>query len=179
MIKMLFLVCGFVLISVFGEAQKFTVEKGQISFFSDAAVEDIEAVNSSIASLYYPSSGDMAFVLKIKDFVFDKALMQEHFNEKYMESEKFPKSTFQGKVSGFNIEENGEQIVRAAGKLMIHGVTKDIDVEGTLKKEDGKLQLKSAFIVKLEDYKVQIPTLLWQNIAEQVEVRIDILYKPL
>jgi hypothetical protein len=159
-------------------AQKYTAEKGQISFFSDAAIEDIEAVNSIVGSLFNTTTGDLVYIMKIRDFMFNKSLMREHFNEKYMESEKFPKATFQGKVTGFQPNTPGVQKVRATGKLSIHGVTRDIEVPGTAELKDGKILLKSKFMVKLQDYNIKIPTLVWQNIAEEVEVRIDFTYKP-
>jgi hypothetical protein len=159
-------------------AQKFSSEKGQISFFSDAPIEDIEAVNSIVGSLFNAGTGEIVYILKIRDFIFPKSLMREHFNEKYLESEKFPKSTFQGKIVGFNPAVSGVQKVNAIGKLSIHGITKDIDVAGTMENLNGKVLLKSKFMVKLADYGIKIPTIVWQNIAEDVEVRIDFTYKP-
>ena len=158
--------------------QKWTAEKGRISFFSDAAIEDIEAINTIVGSLFNGTSGELVYILKIRDFNFDKALMKEHFNEKYMESEKFPKATFQGKVVGYKPGTDSEQKVRAVGKLSVHGVTKDIDVPGTISIVNGRLVMKSTFKVKLADYNIKIPTIIWQNIAEEVEVRIDLTYKP-
>jgi hypothetical protein len=158
-------------------AQKFTSEKGVISFFSDAAIEDIKADNNMVGSLFNSSSGELVYIVKIKDFKFEKSLMREHFNEKYMETEKFPKSTFQGKILGFKANSPGEQKVRAVGKLTIHGVTKDVDIPGTLEFSGGKAVMKSKFIVKLQDYGVKIPKLVWQNIAEEIEVKIDFTYK--
>ncbi len=161
------------------QAQKFTSEKGMISFFSDAAIEDIEAVNNMVGSLFNASTGDLVYIVKIKDFRFDKSLMREHFNEKYMETEKYPKSTFQGKVTGFRANAPGEQHVRAMGKLSIHGVTRTVDIPGTLQFANGKTIIKSNFIVKLADYKITIPQIVWQNIAEEVEVKIEFTYKPI
>jgi hypothetical protein len=158
--------------------QKFTSEKGQVSFYSDAAIEDIEAINSVVGSLFNAATGELVYIMKIRDFVFHKALMREHFNEKYMESEKFPKATFQGKILGFKHGATGEQKVKAVGKLSIHGVTRDIDVPGIVELQNGKLLMKSKFMVKLEDYNIKIPTLVWQNIAEEVQVSIDFIYKP-
>lgn len=160
-------------------AQKFTSEKGEISFFSDAAIEDIYASNNMIGSLFNAASGELVYIVKIKDFKFDKSLMREHFNEKYMETEKFPKSTFQGKISGFKPNISGPQPVKAVGKLNIHGVDKQVEIPGTLEITGGKVNLKSKFIVKLADYNIKIPTLVWQNIAEEIEVRVDFTYKPL
>lgn len=159
-------------------AQKFTSEKGHITFFSDAALEDIQAENGMVGSLFNSSSGDLVYIVKIKDFKFPKALMREHFNEKYMETEKFPKSTFTGKIVGFNPAASGPQKVRAVGKLMIHGVTKDVDIPGTIEFAGGKVAMKAKFIVKLVDYAIKIPKLVWQNIAEEIEVTIDFTYKP-
>jgi polyisoprenoid-binding protein YceI len=111
--------------------------------------------------------------------MFAKSLMQEHFNEKYMESEKFPKATFQGKLTGFDLTKSGSQEVRAQGKLTIHGVTRDIDVPGTIEVAGKKITMKSKFMVKVADYDITIPQLLFQNIAEQVEVTVDFTYKPM
>ena len=158
-------------------AQKFTTDKGQIRFFSDATIEDIEATNTVVGSMFNTETSDIVYIVKIRDFVFSKALMREHFNEKYMESEKYPKATFQGKINGFKPDVTGQQKVNAVGKLTIHGVTKDINVPGTVELTGGKLLMKSKFMVRLEDYNIKIPTIVWQNIAEDVEVSIDFTYK--
>jgi polyisoprenoid-binding protein YceI len=160
-------------------AQKYTAEKGIISFFSDGALEDIKAENNIIGSRFNSANGELAYILKIIDFKFPKALMREHFNEKYLESEKFPMSTFNGKVVGFNASAAGSQNVRAVGKLTIHGVTRDVDIPGTIEFAAGKVLVHAKFIVKLEDYKITIPRLVWQNIAEHIEVTVDLTYKPI
>jgi hypothetical protein len=160
-------------------AQKFSTERGVISFFSDGAIEDIKAEDTMVGSLFNASSGDLVYIVKIKDFVFPKALMREHFNEKYMETEKFPKSVFQGKLSGYNIAAKGEQKVMATGKLTMHGVTKEINVPGTVQFENGKAIMKAKFMILLKDYNIKIPKLVWQNIAEEVEVSINFTYKPM
>lgn len=159
--------------------QKFTTEKGEITFFSDAAIEDIKAVNNVIGSLFNVATSEVVFIVKIRDFTFDKSLMREHFNEKYLESEKYPKATFQGKVNGYTHGAAAQQNVKAVGKLSIHGVTRDVDVPGTMQLVNNKLLLKAKFKVKLADYNVKIPTIVWQNIAEEVEVTVDFIYKPL
>jgi hypothetical protein len=160
-------------------AQKFTAEKGSISFFSDATIEDIKAENAIIGSRFNSSTGELAYIVKIIDFKFPKALMREHFNEKYMETEKFPMSAFNGKVVGFKPAAAGAQKVRAVGKMTIHGVTKDVDIPGTIEFANGKVLVQSKFIVKLADYQIKIPKLMWQNIAEEIEVTVDLTYKPL
>ncbi|MBK5278018.1 MAG: YceI family protein [Bacteroidia bacterium] len=172
---------GFILLligqSLFSYAQKFVTESSSVSFFSDGAIEDISAQNSKAVSIFNSTTGDIVYSIPIKDFEFEKSLMKEHFNEKYLETEKFPKATFQGKISGFTIASAGEQIAKAAGKLTIHGVTKEIEVPGTVEIAKGKLVMKSKFMVKLEDYSIAIPQLLWQNLAEEVEVKIEFTYK--
>jgi len=159
-------------------AQKYVAEKSFAAFFSDAVIEDITATNTKGTSIFNSSTGDVAFSIPIRDFEFAKSLMKQHFNEKYMETEKFPKSTFQGKIIGFDATAIEEQPVNAIGKLTIHGVTKQIEVPGTIQKQGDKLYMKSKFMVKLNDYKIEIPQLLWQNIAEQVEVTIEFTFKP-
>jgi polyisoprenoid-binding protein YceI len=169
---------GFGCLTVSAIAQKYSTETTFVSFFSDAAIEDIKADNKKTAGVFNSATGDIAFSVPIKDYEFEKSLMKEHFNEKYMETEKYPKSTFQGKVSGYDLNATGLQNVTSKGKLTIHGETKEVEIPGTIEKQGEKLLMKSKFIVKLEDYKIAIPQLLWQNIAEQVEVTVDFTFKP-
>ncbi len=166
----------FACIAMGANAQKYTSEKSTVTFFSSATLEDIKADNTKASSVFDASNGNIAFVVPINEFQFKKSLMQEHFNEKYMETEKYPKSTFQGKIVGFD-PNAATQNVKAQGKLTIHGVTKDVEIPGTIEKQGDKLVMKSVFIVKLADYKVDIPKLMWQNIAEQVEVTVNFTYK--
>ena len=167
---------GLFIVSHVACAQKYMSETSTITFFSDASLEDIAATNKKSVSLFDVTQ-NIAFSIPMKEFMFDKSLMQEHFNEKYVESEKFPKATFEGKVSGFDASKSGVQHVIASGKMTIHGKTKPVEIPGTLEMVQGKLQLKTKFMVKLEDYEVSIPKLLWQKIAEEVEVSMDVLYK--
>ncbi|HEY9049528.1 MAG TPA: YceI family protein [Ohtaekwangia sp.] len=159
-------------------SQKYVLEKSFVSFYSHATIEDIKAGNTKTVSLFNTATGEVAFAVPITEFQFEKSLMKEHFNEKYMESERYPTATFQGKITGFAIESEGVQQAIATGKLTIHGVTKDVEIKGTAEKQGDKLIMKTKFIVKLEDYKVARPQILWKNIAEQVEVTVDFIYKP-
>lgn len=161
-----------------GQAQKYVVEKSMISFYSHAAIEDISAKNEKIASIFNAATGEIVFSIPVSEFQFAKSLMQEHFNEKYMESDKYPKASFQGVIAGYDASAKGAQQLKAKGKLTVHGVTKDVEIPGTLEKQGDKLSLKAKFIIKLEDYNITRPQLLWKNIAEQVEVTTDISYKP-
>jgi polyisoprenoid-binding protein YceI len=174
--KLLFLFA--MMISICSSAQKYVIEKSHVSFFSDAPLEDITANNKKSTSIFNTATNDIAFSIPIKEFQFQKSLMQEHFNEKYLESDKFPKSTFQGKISGYDANVAGAQNAKASGKLTIHGVTKDVEIPGTIEKQGDKLILKSKFKVRVADYNIEIPSLVFQNIAEVVEVTVDFTYKP-
>ena len=160
-------------------AQKYTAEKSFVSFYSHAAIEDIKAENDAAVTLFNLSTRDVAFSIPIKNFEFAKSLMKEHFNEKYLESEKYPKATFQGKLQGFDLYSQEVQTVVAQGKLTLHGVTKVVEIPGTLEIKSDQIIARSQFKIRLEDYKVSIPQLLWTNIAEEVEVTIQVIYKPL
>ena len=174
--KLLVLVCFFGTLTAW--AQKFSVDKSVVTFYSKAAIEDITATNKKAAGIFNTSTSEIVFSIPISEFQFAKSLMQEHFNEKYMESDKYPKSTFQGKVEGFDMNTKESQNAKASGKLTIHGVAKDVELPGTIERAGDKLVMKSKFFVKLEDYKITIPQLLWQNIAEQVEVTVEFQFKP-
>ena len=159
--------------------QRYFAEKSSISFFSDGVVEDIAAKNEKVTSIF-DTNGDIAYLMSIKDFQFPNKRMQTHFNEKYLESEKFPKSSFQGKINGFNFSAGGTQHVTATGKLTIHGITKNVEIPGTAEVTNGnRIVFKSKFVVKLSDYNIKIPQIVWQNIAQQVEVTADFNYRPL
>lgn len=170
---LLFLICSFL-----GVSQKYTAEKSTIVFFSDAAIEDIRAENTKSTSKLDLNSGAVKVTIKNIHFQFAKALMKEHFNEKYMETERYKESMLEGTITGFNAANSGVQSVLVKGKLSIHGQTQDVEIPGTLEKKEDKLYAKAKFMVKLKDYKIKIPQLLWQNIAEEVEVTIDITYIP-
>ena len=159
--------------------QRFFAEKSFVSFFSDGVIEDITAKNEKVTSIFDVVAGDIAYLMSVKDFQFEKALMQTHFNEKYAESEKFPKASFQGKITGFSLSATGKQQVKATGKLTIHGVSQNVDVPGVIEVGGNRIALKSKFMVKLADYNIKIPQIVWQNIAQEIEVTIDFVYRPL
>ena len=156
--------------------QKYITESGTISFFSSAPIEDIEALNSRITSIFDADNGNLVYSVPIKHFEFNKSLMKEHFNENYLESEKFPKSTFKGKLEGFQKQE-GSQEIRAVGDLFIHGVIKRVEIPGTIEMGEGKVIMNAKFAIAVADYEVEIPSILFHNIAEVVEVTLNINYK--
>ncbi|MCX7638221.1 MAG: YceI family protein [Cyclobacteriaceae bacterium] len=164
------------LFPLYSFSQKYTATEGFISFFSSAPLEEIMAENRKVSSLYNAGTGDIAFSVPINQFQFEKKLMQEHFNEKYMESEKYPRATFSGKIYGHTLSGTSPQQVMAKGKLSIHGVVREVEIPGTIEQRKDLLVMKSKFRVRLEDYEIKIPRLVWQKIAEEVEVIVDLTY---
>jgi len=171
-----FLLFVFSIFYTSGLAQKYKSQSGSITFFSSATIEDITATTVKSGSVIDLSKRQIVFSVPINTFEFDKSLMKEHFNEKYMESEKFPKAVYSGTFSGFDPSIKGKQNASSNGSLTIHGVKKQVKLSGTLEMNDDTMWLESTFIVKLEDYEVKIPKVLWQNIAEQVEVTVKFQY---
>lgn len=154
-------------------------ENGAVSFFSHAPLEDILAETKKAAAAFDAATGDVAVLIPIKSFEFDKSLMQEHFNENYLESDKFPDATFLGKITGpFPADTEKSFATTAKGKLTIHGIAQQRDIPVALKRDSGGLLWVSGkFTVKMADHKIKIPRLLFQNIAEEVEVSFEFLLK--
>ena len=168
-----------VLISFSVSGQKFMSERGFIKFYSQATIEDITARNEKATALFDAGTGSIAFVVPINKFEFAKSLMKEHFNEKYLESERYPKSTFQGRVIGYNPETTTEQSVTAQGKLTIHGVTKDVETTGTLKVNGGKIDANSTFNVLISDYNIKIPAVVKDKVSNTIKITVDCDLEPL
>ena len=164
---------------VLNAQQRYIARNGHISFFSHAPIEDIEANNNAVSSVL--SNGGMAFEAPIKSFEFKKELMQEHFNENYLESDKFPKATFKGTIIDFNkidLKKNGVYPVAVDGNMTIHGVTNKVKIKGTLTVKDNTIRAQSSFPISIKDYNISIPTLVIEKIAEVVQVTVDITYQP-
>ncbi len=160
-------------------AQKYMTQNGTVSFYSSTPMEDIEAVNKQVSSVVDMETGNMAFSLLMKAFTFEKALMQEHFNEKYVESEKYPKATFKGQIKDFDklkLDE-GAVDVMVSGTLSLHGESKEIEAKGTLEMNDGQLILHSKFNVQVADFKIKVPSAVEDNIAKTIEVTVDGAYE--
>lgn len=160
------------------QAQIYTATSGEVKFFSEAPLENIEALNTEGKSLINLEKKEIAVVMGIKAFHFDKALMEEHFNENYMESTKFPTATFKGVINeDVDFTKNGTYDVTATGKLNIHGVEKDRTINGKLTVKDSKITIETKFPVALKDHGVKIPNTVIQNIAEVVDVTAKMNYE--
>lgn len=160
---------------------KFFTRTGQISFYSKAPLENIEAHNNQSTCIFNAENGEMAFSVLMKGFEFEKALMQEHFNENYIESDKYPKATFKGKINNYDVEkikQNGTLNVEVVGNLTIHGVTKEVITQGIFEIADSIIHANATFPVSVKDHKIKIPTTVIDNIAEKVEVKVQLQLKP-
>jgi len=179
--KRIILIFAATFIFLGANAQKYMTRNGYVGFFSHTAVEDIKGDNNQVASVLDITTGDLVFQVLVKSFHFDRALMEEHFNENYMESEKFPKSTFKGKItnlSSVDFSKPGKYDVSVDGDLNIHDVTNKISVKGTLEVVAGGINASSKFNIVPEDYKIAIPGVVRDNIAKNLEVTVTIKYAP-
>ena len=162
--------------------QLYSTSNGNITFYSHAPLEDIEATNKQVSCAIELSKGQMAFSMLMNAFQFEKALMQEHFNERYVESHKYPKATFAGNIEDIekvDLTKPGSYDVTVSGKLTIHGTTQTVSSKGTLQISDDKtLTANSTFTINLEDYKVKIPTMYIDNISESIEIKVNAKLKP-
>jgi hypothetical protein len=159
----------------------YMTRSGQVSFFSKTPMENIEAVNNEVTSMLNVGTGEIVFAVLIKSFRFERALMEEHFNENYMESAKLPKSTFQGKITNaasIDFAKDGAYPVSVEGDLTIHGVKQHITSNGTATVAKGKVSVSAVFIVKPTDYKIEIPKLVEEKIAKTIEVKVNCQYEP-
>jgi hypothetical protein len=172
-----------VLLSVLTQAQdKFFTKNGKISFVSKGNVETIAAKHKGITCVLDSKSGALQFAVLMKGFEFEKALMQEHFNENYVESDKYPKGEFKGQVvnnSDVNYAKDGVYNAKAKGTLTIHGVTKDVEIPGKITVKGGKLALNADFTILLSDYQVKIPAVVKENISNTVTIIVDCGLDPL
>lgn len=163
-------------------AQKFMTKTGSVNFSATSAVEKIEGNNRSGACILDSKSGSLNMIVQIKSFVFEKQLMQEHFNENYMESEKFPKASFKGNltnISTVNFSKDGEYATEASGNLMIHGVTKEVKVSGKIIIKGGKPTLKANFNILLSDYNIEIPGAVKDKISKDAKIQVNCSLEPL
>lgn len=157
----------------------FSVSKGVVTFFSHALIEDITAENKQPGSMINMTTRDIAVIIPIRNFKFAKELMQEHFNEKYLESEKYPMASFKGTIDeSIDMTKDGEYPATAKGTMSIHGVEKEMTLVGTIKRNGESIVLTSDFKIAIKDYKITVPKLLFDNIAEVVDVHVSLEYKP-
>lgn len=162
-------------------AQKYFTKNGNVTFFSKAPLEDIKAVNKKAVCVIDAGTGAMEFAVLMKAFEFEKALMQEHFNENYVESDTYPKGTFKGKitnVSSVNFTTDGSYPVTIAGKMTIHGITKDVTAKGSIVVAGGKINGISEFTLLVADYDIEIPSVVKDKISKSIKITVNVWLEP-
>ena len=165
----------------FGQG-KFYTKTGKVSFISKAPLEEIEGKNKTVTAVVDSKTGAMQFAIQMKGFEFEKQLMQQHFNENYVESDKYPKAEFKGTISNnstINYSKDGSYPAKVKGKLTIHGVTKDVETTGTLKINGGKIDANSTFNVLISDYNIKIPAVVKDKVSNTIKITVDCDLEPL
>lgn len=172
------LVCFMLLTSKGLVAQKVIARQGRIAFFSYTPVENIKAENNQVLSIIDLSNDRIAVSMLMNAFVFEKALMREHFNESYVESDIYPKATFEGDILDFDSSLSGEQTRIIKGDFTMHGVTQELEIKVKINYIGGKYELEGSLEALVEDYQIKIPALLAGNIAKVISVDFRFEYEP-
>ena len=173
------LLLPFLLLAVtiaFGQS-KYMTKSGSMSFeASQPSFEPIEATHSAVSALLNADTGELAVLALVRGFRFPLALMEEHFNENYIESHQYPKTSFRGSILNFdsNALSNQPRTVQLTGELSMHGVTKPISVSATISQSDEQITLTSSFSVKTSDFGIKIPSLVRKQIDENVQVEVSL-----
>ncbi len=165
-----------------GQAQKYITKNGYIRFYSDAPLEKIEATNRQVNAALDTQTGDFVFKVLMKSFLFQNATMQDHFNQKYVESDKYPNATFVGKVTNLKevtFAKEGTYQALVEGKLTIHGVTRDVKIPGTFEVKNDVILGKAVFNVAVKDFNISIPTDVVSKIADTIQVTVDVVVEKL
>lgn len=159
---------------------KYIDRRGQASFFSSAPLEDIKASNDHAVSIIDTQSGELVASMLMRSFHFRKALMEEHFNENYVESEKYPKATFKGKITNIaeiDLSKDGKHVLDITGEITLHGVTRPLVLKAEATVDSGSIRAKAVFPLKVKDFNIEVPRLVVNNIAEVVEVTVSFNYQ--
>jgi polyisoprenoid-binding protein YceI len=172
----------FILCAIHSNSQNlFFTRSGQIRFISKTDAIDIEGVNDNVTTFFNAENGEVVVQLLIKSFKFTLATAEEHFNDTYMESDKYPRASFKGIVSNLdeiNPAENGTYSAKVDGDLTIRGITKPVSQTGEVTVKDGKIVAKASFQVDIDDYKIKVPRLVEDRVAQTVDVSVNFEYLP-
>lgn len=160
---------------------KFYTRTGNISFVTKGVLETVRAENKTVTCVLNSQTGQIQFSVLMRGFEFRKALMQEHFNENYVESEKYPNAQFNGQISNPipDLSKDGTYPAKVAGKLTLHGITRDIATEGTITVKQGQIQANAAFHILLSDYSIKIPALVKNSLSNTVNIAVACMLQPL
>jgi len=157
----------------------YVCKNASVSLYSSAPIEDIKAATSTAVSVLNVATGELNFSVAITSFKFEKSLMQEHFNSDYLESDKYPRATFKGKiVEKVDVSKDGSFPINVTGDLTVHNVTAKRTIPGTLVVKGGVVSMKSEFMVKCADHHIEIPKIVFHNIAESIKINVAATYAP-
>ena len=179
--KLIVSLCVIVVLTVSAYGQKYFSKTGYVHFLSEAPVETIEATNNNSYVVLDASTGQMEWSVLIKGFKFEKALMQDHFNENYMESGKYPKAVFKGKAdfSHIDVSKDGQYSMDVNGNMTIRGITKPLSSPAKVTIKDGAMSVSGTFDIPIEDYGIEVPKIVRENIAKNVTVTVIAGLQPL
>jgi len=143
--------------------ERYIIESSRVEFYSYAPLEDITAINTESIGAIDISTNEFLIKIPIIAFEFPNKLMQKHFNDSYLETDKYPECVFRGKISGNTAE----------GDITLHGQTRNLSVPITFNQSNDKIEIKTEFNILLDDFKIKVPRLLFQNIAEDIDVKVE------
>jgi hypothetical protein len=173
-IAVLIFVAYLLMLCIQVKGQNFVSSNLKTSIFSSTPIEDIKALSTRTNAVIIGKTGEFAFQVPINSFEFEKKMMQEHFNENYMESDKYPTASFKGKIDpNINWAKDGEYTVLAKGILSVHGVAKLREIGAKVISKSGVVSLISSFDVACADHQIQIPTLVFTKIAKIISVKVN------
>ena len=169
----------FLLLFTFSQesSDKVIARQGKVSFFSYTPVENIQAENNQVFSIIDLNTSEIAVSILMNAFIFEKALMREHFNESYIESDIYPKATFEGKIIDFDPAITGEQTRMVKGNFSMHGATKELEIKVKIEKKGAQFIVSGSFEAEVKDYNIKIPPLLKGNIAKIINVDFKFQYE--
>ena len=156
---------------------QFIARQGQVTFFSYTSVENIEAKNNQVLSILDVEKKEIAISMLMRAFVFKKDLMYEHFNESYIESDMYPKATFQGKIIDFETATPSQTKI-INGTITIHGISKEINIKAIIKNNNDAYFLEGEFSLRVKDFDIKIPPILSSNIAKTISLKFRFQYQP-
>lgn len=179
-----FLVLTLFIFSDIKSQEKYFTKSGRIIFDATAknSPEKIDAVNGAVTCVFDTKTGNIQFAVLMKGFQFERALMQEHFNENYVESDKYPRSEFKGTIHNpetFSTMKDGVYPVVVKGKLTIHGVSREIESKGIITVKNGSVGASSSFDINLQQYNISIPQLVADKLSPNVKITMDCNLQPL
>lgn len=172
---------AFILLAWFSNHQAskdiYVCKNAKISLFSKAPLEDIAATSSKGTSVFNAATNELAFSVPIRSFQFEKSLMQEHFNENYMESERYPNASFKGALQEkIDVTTNGTYPISATGVLDVHGVKQNRTIKGSIAVNGGTVTMTSEFVVQCKDHRIEIPQIVFKKIAESIQIKVSATY---